>query len=110
VSDMEKCAFCGAGPEGARKFVAGPAVRICDRCLGAAADAMATGEPAITAQERLETFSNEVGKYCSFCGKSAQEAKCLLHRWAGCICDQCLCSSLEILLGDGKRQPKVIQF
>jgi hypothetical protein len=71
---------------------------------------MATAEPAPTAQERLETFSRHAGDFCSFCGKSAQEAKCLLHRWAGCICDGCIGKSLEILVGDGTRQPKVIAF
>lgn len=110
MSVTEKCAFCGAGPEDARKFVSGPAIRICDGCLGAAAAAMATGEPAPTAQERLEAFSTDVGKYCSFCGKSASEAKCLLHRSAGCICDACVRESLDIVVGDGSRQPKAIQF
>lgn len=110
MSEVEKCAFCGVGPEDRRSFVSGPAIRICNQCLGAAAQAMATGEPAATAQERLETFSREVGRYCSFCGKSAAEAKCLLYRWAGCICDQCIRSALDVAIGDGSRQPKVIAF
>lgn len=110
MSEAEKCAFCGTGPEAVRAFVRGPAVRICDKCLGAASEAMATAEPGTTAQERLETFSRAVGEYCSFCGKSVQEAKCLLVRWAGCICDECIRSSLDILVGDGTRQPKVIRF
>jgi hypothetical protein len=80
MSEVEKCAFCGVGPEDRRSFVSGPAVRICDHCLGAAALAIATGKPAATAQERLEVFSRDVGRYCSFCGKAATEAKCLLYQ------------------------------
>ena len=110
-SDVDPpCAFCGAKRDQVRQFVAGPASRICDGCLGDAAKAMATAEPAPTAQERLQTFSRSAGDYCSFCGKSAQEAKCLLQRWAGCICDECVRTSLDILVGDGTRQPKVIAF
>ena len=45
-----KCAFCGAGEGQAREFVAGPQIFICDQCLGAAANALATRQPASTAQ------------------------------------------------------------
>ncbi len=78
---IERCGFCTATRDEVRQLVSGPAILICDKYLGEAATAMATAEAAPTAQERLETFSRHVGEYCSFCGKSAQEAKCLLHRW-----------------------------
>jgi ATP-dependent protease Clp ATPase subunit len=110
MSEVDKCTFCGASLRDRRYFVPGPAVYICDQCLGAAAQAMATGEPAATAQDRLEAFSRDAGRYCSFCGKSGAEAKCLLYRWAGCICDECIRSALDIAVGDGSRQPKAIIF
>jgi ATP-dependent protease Clp ATPase subunit len=106
----EQCAFCCATRDKAQRYVTGPAILICDKCVGEAPKALATEEAASTAQERLETFSRHAGDFCSFCGKSPQEAKCLLHRWAGCICDECLRMSLDVLLGDGTRQPKVIAF
>jgi ATP-dependent protease Clp ATPase subunit len=108
--ELQRCSFCSRTREEVRAFVAGPAVLICEKCLGEAALALATAEPAATAQDRLESFSTETSRYCSFCGKSPKEAKRLLHRWAGCICDECLRTSLDILVGDGTRQPKVIAF
>jgi ATP-dependent protease Clp ATPase subunit len=105
-----RCGFCGNGQDAARMLVPGPAIFICDQCLGAAANALATREPAATAQERLQASFRDAGKYCSFCGKSAQEASCLLHRSAACICDECIRVSLDIIVRDGGTQPKVVQF
>lgn len=106
-----KCAFCEATQDEARAFVSGPAIFICDQCLGVAANAMAVaGEVASTAQARLQLESRNLTKYCSFCGKGVQEAKRLLCRPAACICDECIRTSLEIIVGGGTAHPKIVPF
>jgi len=47
-------------------------------------------------------------EFCSFCRVKQQELS-VLHRWSGCISDECIRTSLEILAGDGSRPPKIIE-
>lgn len=109
MSEVERC-FCGAGPEDRRSFAAGPVIRIRKQYLGDAAQAMAAGEIAPTAHERLEAFSREGGRHRSFCGKSVMETKCLLYCWAGSICDDSFRSAPDIAVGPENSQPKAINF
>jgi ATP-dependent protease Clp ATPase subunit len=106
----QRCSFCGADPKVVRFLVAGPEVFICDKCIGAAAESIATAEPQSTATDR-ESFALAAREiFCSFCGKNSQEVKRIAARERSAICDDCLRTSLDIVLGDGTTAPKVVYF
>ena len=85
------CSFCGASPADAAKLIAGPAVQICDFCVGLARQAHATHAPAARTGAVLSPVSTGD---CSFCGGSPGP---LVAGAAGYICLSCVDFCDEVL-------------
>jgi ATP-dependent protease Clp ATPase subunit len=92
------CTYCGRSQGEVRALVPGPAVFICDRCVGDAVASLCTGEQPSTAQERLSVRAESGSAYCMFCGKPAVEVRRMMARGSANICDECLMESVDILL------------
>lgn len=78
------CSFCDRSQAEVAKLIAGPDVRICDRCVAAAGQSLAPG---------LATLR------CSFCGKSGDQVDTLADRAgaASRVCRECLDLCREII-------------
>lgn len=88
------CFGCGCDGESAAKLIAGPQVFICDRCVEAAALALAPAAGGAGPGVRLERAA---GRRCSFC--NAAGAVATAGGEAG-ICRSCVGICREIIAED----------
>ena len=92
------CTWCGRPPSEVAKLIAGPAVYVCDRCVGAAERAVASGQPSgpfgVVKRKSIAL------RGCAFCGRAHRD-RSLASAPQGHICTDCLRVCREIL--DGRR-------
>src|SRR5207247_6802250 len=77
VPKLLRCSFCNKSQNAVRKLIAGPAVFICDECVGVCQD----------------IIDEDGNAGCSFCGKSEGAVSKLVtgaYRPLARICDGCL--------------------
>jgi len=97
-SQVLKCSFCDASQHEVRKLVPGPAVLICNVCVGRALDALVGDAPTRVDRLNASQDTRATPVYCMFCGKDSKEVTRLLGREGRCICNECLMTSLNILI------------
>jgi ATP-dependent protease Clp ATPase subunit len=88
-----RCTFCGKSGVEAKKIIAGPAVFICDGCVGG------HSETAAREETRLAALRDN----CSFCGKKRREVLVLIGDEKATICDECLGLCRDILKEELRR-------
>ena len=93
------CTWCDRPPSEVSKLIAGPAVFICDSCVGAAS-AAATGRTGT--KPFVHEKKRSVVTRCAFCGKRGDKARSLVTAPAGHVCSDCLRVCQEILEGRAK--------
>lgn len=96
VSYMD-CSFCGKKQAEVSKLIAGPAVFICNECVGDCNAALKHGEPTgnITIIVRETAAAT-----CSFCGKKPNEVEGIVGVSTARICNECLKICGDILVAD----------
>ena len=96
VSYLE-CSFCGKKQAEVSKLIAGPAVFICDECVGDCNAALDRGEPT----GKITIILREIGDAtCSFCGKKPKEVEGIVGVSTARICNECLKICGDILVSD----------
>ena len=96
ASDLA-CAFCGAAKGEVGRLVAGPGLLICDGCVTVAKEVVAATAPVERAATRLDPVAGTSTLTCSFCGKSARDARALVAGPGVRICDGCVDYCLEVI-------------
>jgi ATP-dependent protease Clp ATPase subunit len=76
------CSFCGRDPGEVAKLIAGPAVFICDGCVGSARSQMRPHDR------------------CSFCGEQARQDLPVRGAGGAAVCADCLDQCDEVLSGE----------
>src|SRR5687767_2219369 len=91
------CSFCGKKQAEVVKLIAGPAVYICDECVGTCSDALAAGESTGSITMIVDKTAEAT---CSFCGKKPFEVAGIVGVPSTRICNECLKICQEILASD----------
>ena len=97
------CSFCGALQEDRVRLIAGPGVRICNRCVGLASRLLAGDARARRRWAGLEPDPAERGGKrrtaadCSFCGKRPDQVDGVATGPVAAICTECLALCREIV-------------
>ena len=94
------CSFCSKKQTEVSKLIAGPAVFICNECVGDCAAALATGAPTGTITTIVDKSAED---RCSFCGKKPAEVAGIVGIPAARICNECIKICGEILAQDESR-------
>src|SRR5262245_6555518 len=90
-----KCSFCSMTQDQVWTLVAGPEVYICDGCVSEAVREM-------TRISRENSVAVPAGGnwYCTFCGQSHEEVKCLAAGPGVYICNECLGKAFDFMVGE----------
>lgn len=105
-----KCSFCGKSDEQVRKLVAGPHVFICDECITACVDILASDarfSVTPTDVERVETLAAKLPdgtRPCGLCGADTPATKLLPVDGREPICGTCA-DAIEDALARGEPGP-----
>ena len=92
-----ECSFCRKKQAEVVKLIAGPAVYICDECVGTCSDALAAGESTGSITMIIDKIA-EVR--CSFCGKKPFEVVGIVGVPTARICNECVKICEDILARD----------
>lgn len=92
-----QCSFCGKNQAEVVKLIAGPAVYICDECVGTSSDALTAGEATGSITEIIDKTAEA---RCSFCGKKPIEVAGIVGVPTVRICNECVRICQDILAGD----------
>ncbi len=91
------CSFCSKKQNEVSKLIAGPAVYVCNECVGDCNDAIANAEPSgsitIVVDQTAEAR-------CSFCGRKPDEVERIVGVPTARVCNECLKICKEILSSD----------
>jgi len=101
--ELLSCSFCGQHHKQVKKLIAGPAARICDRCIGRVHTVLAAaGQPASPPVGAIRQVS-DAGRdeSCSFCGKRRHQVEAMAAAGDARICNECLDLCDEILSEEG---------
>ena len=111
AGDNLRCSFCSKTRDEVRKFIAGPAVTICDECVATCVDILAddVSESSPTAsveKQRWHAMAAELAgisdsAVCSLCGKSAFSGEMLSIESRGSLCDE-WADAIEDALDQGR--------
>jgi hypothetical protein len=95
-SSKIRCSFCNVSQTDTKKLIAGPGVYICEGCVAAAGDVVATATPAKGPRQVVLRPAITEDHPCSFCGKAATSVRQLAKGGRARICDECvqLCSDI----------------
>jgi ClpX C4-type zinc finger len=97
--DLLSCSFCAKNEKQVRKLIAGPAVYICDECVGRVHAVLAAAGP--TASTPLAAIGQvspaAVAEECSFCGKRRDRVAAMASAGHALICNECLDLCDEII-------------
>ena len=96
VSYLE-CSFCGSKQAEVSKLIAGPAVFICNKCVGDCTAALDRGEPTGNITIVVPKTADVT---CSFCGKKPTEVEGIVGVSTALICNECLKICGDILVSD----------
>lgn len=92
-----ECSFCSKKQADVVKLIAGPAVYICDECVGDCTQALEAGEPT-------GSITMMIGKtaeaQCSFCGQKPIDVIRIVGVPTARICTQCVKICGDILAAD----------
>jgi len=94
VSYVE-CSFCGKKQAEAKTLIAGPAVYVCDECVGDCSNALAASEPTGSITMILSKAAEAT---CSFCGRKPVEVNGMVGVPQARICNECIKICEEILV------------
>jgi hypothetical protein len=92
------CSFCDFDKSETRKVIAGPGVRICDRCIFLATEVIQEGGARANERVKLAAVSDVQAK-CSFCGKEVRRGDRMAGTARVRICAECLGLCTDILAG-----------
>lgn len=91
------CSFCNKRQGEVAKLIAGPAVYICDECVGDCLAALGTREPSGT----ITTIIDKAAEVrCSFCGKQPSEIAGMVGVATARVCNECIKICDDILASD----------
>ena len=85
-----RCSFCNVASKDAERLFAGPAVHICDGCVGAARTVVDSGRPAKGPRSVVLRPAAGEDHPCSFCARNPATAAAMVKGGRGRICDRCL--------------------
>lgn len=91
------CSFCGRSKAESRSLVAGPGAYICDRCVPAALEVVATRAAVRGSGAALRPVGEGAPEPCSFCGKTRGLVDGLVAGPSSLICADCLELCQEIM-------------
>jgi hypothetical protein len=89
-SNKVRCSFCNVSQADARKLIAGPGVYICDGCVAAAGDVVATATPAKGPRQVVLRPAGNEDHACQFCGKASSHVQQVVKGGRARICDECV--------------------
>ncbi len=87
------CSFCDAAQDSETMSIAGPGVKICERCVALAG----AGTAPFSMVPRATGRRPKWGTQCSFCGKGRSEVDGMAEHGASRICAECLELCREII-------------
>ena len=95
-SNKIRCSFCNASQVDVRKLIAGPGVYICEGCVAAAGDVVATAAPAKGPRQVVLRPAAAEPHQCGFCGKASTHVRQVVKGGRSRICDECvqLCADI----------------
>ena len=98
-TDLLTCSFCRRSQKDVGKLIAGPAVYICDQCVGLASEIARTDrEPTDESAHMMPIPRTSEEHDCSFCGKERTRVnRVVLGQSGETICNECLELCSEIL-------------
>lgn len=92
-----ECSFCGKKQAEVVKLIAGPAVYICNECVGDCSKALAIGEPT----GRITMIIGKTAEArCSFCGQKPIDVVGIVGVPIARICNQCVKICGDVLAGN----------
>jgi hypothetical protein len=91
-----ECSFCGKKQSDVHKLIAGPAVYICDQCVGHCFKAVVEGEPT---GNITMVLGKQAEARCSFCGQKPVDVVRMVGVPTARICNQCVKICGDILEG-----------
>jgi hypothetical protein len=91
-TDLLTCSFCRRSQRVVGKLIAGPAVYICDRCVGLAAESARTQRESKDQSAQIVFIPRTSDEHsCSFCGKERAHVDSFVSSQTGeTICNECL--------------------
>jgi ATP-dependent protease Clp ATPase subunit len=89
-SSKVRCSFCNVSQADTKKLIAGPGVYICEGCVAAAGDVVATATPAKGPRQVVLRPAITEDHECSFCGKPPTQVEQLAKGGRARICDECV--------------------
>jgi hypothetical protein len=92
-----ECSFCRKRQDQVEKLIAGPAVFICNECVGDCSAALAKREPSGSITTIIETSAETT---CSFCGQKPVEVDGIVGVENASICSKCVKICDEVLAND----------
>ncbi len=92
-----RCTFCNISAADTKKLVAGPGVYICEGCIAAGGEVVASGEPAKGPRQVLLRPAHGEAHACGFCGKPPVDVTAVVKGGRSRICDECLDLCQQIL-------------
>ena len=95
-SNKVRCSFCNVSQTDTKKLIAGPGVYICEGCVAAAGDVVATATPAKGPRQVVLRPAGNEDHDCSFCGKASTAVRQLAKGGRARICNECvdLCTDI----------------
>ena len=100
-SSKVRCSFCNVSQADTRKLIAGPGVYICEGCVAAAGDVVATATPAKGPRQVVLRPARAEDHSCSFCGKPPAQVEQLAKGGRARICDECVQLCTDIIRAEG---------
>ena len=96
-SSRVRCSFCNVSQADTKKLIAGPGVYICEGCVAAAGDVVATATPAKGPRQVVLRPAASEDHDCGFCGKAPTQVRQLVKGGRTRICDECVQLCTDIL-------------
>jgi hypothetical protein len=96
-SNKVRCSFCNVSQTDTKKLIAGPGVYICEGCVAAAGDVVATATPAKGPRQVVLRPAITEDHDCAFCGKAPTQVRQVVKGGRARICDECLQLCADII-------------
>ena len=92
-----RCSFCNVSQADTKKLIAGPGVYICEGCVNASCEVIATAAPAKGPRQVIIRPAASEPHACSFCSKVPAQVEEIAKGGRARICNECIALCEDIL-------------